>query len=46
MHLLHDVSDFVLFTVQDYASLFTDLQVLENRSISFHVVQAARLKQL
>lgn len=31
LNLLHDVSDFVLFTVQDDASLLTDLQVLENR---------------
>lgn len=33
INLLHDVFDFVLFTVQDDASLLTDLQVLKNRSV-------------
>lgn len=33
INLFHDVFDFVLFTVQDDASLLTDLQVLKHSSI-------------
>lgn len=34
INLLHDVFDFVLFTVQDDASLLTDLQVLKHRAFN------------
>lgn len=38
VHLFHDVFDFILFTVQDNASLLTDLQVLKNTKI-FNSIQ-------
>lgn len=40
VNLFHDVFDFVLFTVQDDASLLADLQVLKSRLV-FNSIQQA-----